>query len=1017
MDPPRVAAAEPAPPPHGTKAEPPAPPAGDDSVPVNHLVISQGSVSYAGGGKPVALDDIDAELSIGGKSGPFRAEGKALLAGTKLSFDAAMDRVSPGRGSPATLALRLPGDDARIDFNGLVTQLSGGETLRGRLTIAAPDLPRTLERLGVAAPLPAATSLAVDSEISASAEEAAASNLTAQLGDARATGSVTAKLGDKTQVDARLAVAALDLDKWQKPAGKPAAAPAKPSGGDKPAAAPAAKPDVGGFALPEGLFATAELSVETLSWRGQVVREAQVEAALDHGELMIRKASAQLPGGATLTADGTLATEKGRPVFDGNARLRSDNLRALLAWAGAEPASIPEQRLRSLDFASPIHVAWPEVRLSDVKLKLDASSVRGALTASLGDRPAFGLDANVDSVDVDSYRSSTKPAKAEAASSEVKPAPSPAPQPAPAQQPLKELAAFDAEVKLAVGHLVVNQVAADQVRLDGLLQNGELTLRQLSSGNLGGAQFRAQGKVQGLADNSPRFENLTVQVASPQPARLMRFFGAGAPAVLERLGPLNAAATANGTAEHLALDAHAEAGGLELAAKGEMAQVLTAPSLRMDVQAHHANTAQVIRLFSPNYRPQGTLGAFALDGRLMADGRAAAFENLSVSAGAAKLAGQLRAELGGAKPQITADLAGNALALDPFLAAERAGSLMPGNPRVPPIATPDSPQAIPAGMGAPPGSPFSREPLDLSALDGFDARIGLRAEQVSAKGWRLDQPVAQLAVLNGTASIDSLTGKLLGGDMKLAAKLAAGGAVQGNVSVMGADLGAAKLGGGTISVTQGKFNLDARFATSGRSTQDMASRLAGDGRILVSNGMVEGFDLPAVNQRLNNIENVGSLLGVVQAGLSGGKTPFSQLAGTFKAENGVVTSRDLKLDAQGGGGTCETVNDLGRWTTQTRINFALANAPNTPLGIRFEGPLDNPRKILDANALQQYLVSKGLGRAFKGKDAESVLQGLFGKGGQQQQPAPEGEPQPQQPQQKNSGKAILQDLFKGLGGR
>ncbi|MBC7906075.1 MAG: AsmA family protein [Rhodospirillaceae bacterium] len=989
------------------KAEPPPPPEEGKDVPVEQVSIHQGSVTYAGDkGSPISLEAIDANLSMGGRSGPFQAKGDAKLAGTDIAFDAAMDRIAAGRGSPATVTLSLPGSDAKAEFSGLVTRLSGGETLKGRLTANASDLGRTLARLGVTAAVPEGA-LAADTELTVSAEEIAASNLVVSVGDTRATGAVTTALGQSAQVDVRLNVASLDLDKWQAPA--KTAAPVKAA--EQPGAsapAPAATPKAGGFALPRSPFVSAALSVDTLSWRGQVARDVQLEAVLDQGEVMVHKAAAQLPGGSIASMDGALTAENGQPVFDGKAQLRSDNLRALLAWAQIDPPSVPENRLRALDFASPVRLAWPELQLADFRLTLDGAQARGALSAHLTDRMAIALDASVDSLNVDSY-SGAKPA------AEAKPAQAPTNQTAAKTETAaapNALSTFDANVKLAVRRLVLNDVTAEAVVLDGALQAGQLTLHQLSAGNIGGAQAKVQGRVLGLAENAPRVDKLAFQVTSPQPARLLRFLGVKPPALTERLGTLTANGTATGDADNLTVDARAETGGLELTARGAVT-----PRADVTVQARHASTAQLIRLFSPDSRPKGTIGAFALDAKVTGDGKVVDVSGLTLTAGPARLTGQGRVDISGAKPQITADLTGNALALDPFLGAERTGMLLPGGPRLPPNSPPNPTMAIPAAaVGAGP-SPFSNEQLDLTALQGFDARVGFKAETISAKGWRLDQPVAQLAVLNGTASIERLTGKLLGGDMTATAKLSSGAtpALSGQLSVLGADVGAAKPGAGGINVTKGRLDAETRFATSGRSSQDMAAHLNGDGKLLVRDGIIDGFDLPAVNQRLNNLDNVGSLLGVAQAGLSGGQTPFSQLYGTFRAENGIVTSRDLKLEAQGGGATVETVNDLPRWTTNTRIAFSLANAAQTPLGVRLEGPLDNPRKIIDVNALQQYLVSRGLGRALKGKGGET-LQGLFGKG---EQPAPPpGEAQPsEQPREKNTGKAILRDLLKGLGGQ
>lgn len=850
------------------KGEPP--PQADEGggISINQAIIRDGVVTYrSADAKPIRVGDIDARIAIGGTSGPFTAEGEARHAGMPVRFEVAVDRISAGRGSPVNLALSLPDSDSRLTFSGMLSRLSGGESLRGKLSLAAPDAARALAPWGIAAP---AAALAAEADIAATADEATASNLAVSLGDTRLTGTVSAALGEVPQIDADLRLAALDLDKLNAGPATPVAPPAAPgqSSTSQPETS-SPKQEAEEFTLPQGIFANVKLVAETVAVRGEVVRAARLEATLADGELALRRVTAQLPGGSMLTGEGTLVAAKGQPVFDGTLKLDSNSPRALLAWLGSESEALPPG---PLSFASPVKLSWPELALPAFRLELANKTARGRLTARL-------------------------------------------------EQPL----AFDL-----------------------------------------------------AADTSD--------------------WGAVA---------------ASGSYSKPALDARLQAFGLNATIKGSVGD-------RTDLAftARHPDTARLLRQFT-DQRPRGPLGALTASGQVTGGGNVWEIGSLTVESGPLRITGTGRAELGGAKPRITAELVGNDLLLDPFLAADRTGFLLPGGPRLPPTVAPPPLATQPAAAGAAGTAPWSREKLQLAALHSFDANIGLNAASVSASGWRLDNAATRVTVTDGTAAIEKLTGKLLGGDLDASARLSAGTvpALSGQMKVTGADIGAVKPGAGGIAVTQGRLDAEARFATQGQSTFDMASRLGGDGRVLVKDGVITGFDLPAVNQRLNNIENVGSLLGLVQAGLTGGTTPFGQLAGTFQAKDGVVTTRDLKLDAKGGGATAESVTDLAHWTTATAIAFRLADSSAPPLLVRLEGPLGNPRKVVDINALQQYLVARGLGRALKGKDGGLVDQLLGGK-----RPAPPqgqtGQPPDQQaPAEKPDGARVLRDLLKGLGGR
>lgn len=858
------------------KGEPPPEPEPDGGISIGQATIRDGVVTYrSGDDSPVRVEAIDARIAIAGTSGPFTAEGEARHAGLPIRFDVAVDRISAGRGSPVTFALSLPDSGARLDFAGMLSRLSGGESLRGKLTVAAPDAARALAPWGIAAP---AAALGAEADLAATGDEVTADNLAVSLGDTRVTGTITAAFGEVPQLDADLRIAALDLDKLTAAPAKAKAPPAAAPGITRPAdpapSTPAARQGAEGFALPQRLFANLKLVAETVAWRGEVVRDARIEATLAEGELTLRRVAAQLPGGSALTGDGTLAAAHGRPAFDGTVRLVSNSPRALMAWLDAETEALPPG---PLTLSTPVKLTWPELALPGFRIDLANKTARGRLSARL-------------------------------------------------EQPLS----FD------------------------------LT-----------------------ADTSD--------------------WGA---------------VTASGSYAKPALDARLQAFGLTATVKG-----IVGERTDLAVAARHPDAARLLRQLA-DYRPRGPLGALTASAQVTGGGNLWQVSGLGVEAGALRLTGSARAELGGARPRITAQLTGNDLALDPFLAAERTGYLLPGGPRLPPTMAPPPATILPAAAllaatGSAGDAPWSRDKLDLAALHSFDADVGLQAASVSAKGWRLDDADAKLVVRDGTAAVERLSGTLLGGTLDASARLAAGTvpALTGQVKIAGADVGAVKPGAGGIAVTQGRLDADARFATQGQSPHEMASRLAGDGRVLVKDGVITGFDLPAVNQRLSTIENVGSLLGLVQAGLTGGSTRFSQLAGTFQAKDGVISTRDLKLDAQGGGATAESATDLGRWTTATTIAFRLADSSAPPVLVRLEGPLGNPRKVIDINAVQQYLVARGLGRALKGKDGGLVDQLLGGK----RQAPPEGQtgqaPDQQQPADKPNGARVLRDLLKGLGGR
>ncbi len=86
------------------------------------------------------------------------------------------------------------------------------------------------------------------------------------------------------------------------------------------------------------------------------------------------------------------------------------------------------------------------------------------------------------------------------------------------------------------------------------------------------------------------------------------------------------------------------------------------------------------------------------------------------------------------------------------------------------------------------------------------------------------------------------------------------------------------------------------------------------------------------------------------------------MSSTFVVKDGVARSRDVSILADGGSGQGTLAVDIGRWLMDGKLTFRLAgNAKAPPFGLRMKGPLDNPRRIIKANALQAWLAQRATG--------------------------------------------------------
>lgn len=669
----------------------------------------------------------------------------------------------------------------------------------------------------------------------------------------------------------------------------------------------------------------------------------------------------------------------GKGGLDGKLEL---SLASLSRTAGSD--QLPDAPLSA---QAELRLSPDEVVISDLGVILGESTITGSVVASLTGAPALmDVTLRADSFDLDGRRPPPAPvqAKAQAPATAPTPAALPAQQPGPApaaSQPFELPHNLAANLDFGIGRLKWRGETISNIQLNALLEGERLTLSQASAKLPGGGSVKLTGALT-TPEGRPRFDgDLKAESRNLPALRSWLGLGGGAAPARGKLEgkvrladnrlSLNALTldlderrvtgmVSAGLAWPVPLKAELGLPGLALGFDGSFAdgRVEGGASLRA------AGFAQAIRAVAPGYRPRGN-GELSVSTRIDGKDSRIAFDDLQVRAGDAAIGGRASLSLDG-QPKLVASLSGNAIALAPFLPAEGKDKAEEPKPRRRTGHAAPPPPVVPAAVS--PGGSWSRTPLDLGWLQALDADLSLDAKAVTVSGWRLDQPRIHVGLSKGVADLDRISGRLLGGDLAAAARVAPN-ALTLSATLKGADLAQVKPASGGLRLEKGRMGAELRLAAAGTSPAALVSSLAGNGRIDVADGEVSGFDLAAMDSRMRTMENLGSLLGLVQAGLSGGSSRFSSLSGTFAADRGIVASRDLALVAEGGGATGIATLDLPRETISSKIAFRLA-APDAPaLGLRLEGPLASPVKAVDVNDLQRWLVQKGLGKALNPKGA------------------------------------------------
>ena len=510
------------------------------------------------------------------------------------------------------------------------------------------------------------------------------------------------------------------------------------------------------------------------------------------------------------------------------------------------------------------------------------------------------------------------------------------------------------------------------------------------------------GKVSALSgpSASPALD-ISVDAQHPELARLANVFAAGKPG--PAVGRVGLKLNLKGNGNNVTLDINGGVAGGAFRVGGTIGTPLGIPKYDITADMRHPNLVRFVRAFDPGFKPANPrLGGLSMAVKLSGSEDAMAITGLTGKIGPTSVSGEgsyRAAGADGARPDVKLSLVTSTIPLSDFLEAPPRGRRTQQG-----VGQPSgvSPARTGAG-GASAGQRWSREQINTDALGVVDANIDLRAEAVLYKTFRVDQPKIVAVLKDKVLDVQRITGTMFDGGFEMRGKVDGRGVPVATTSltVTKANVGKALFQAAEFDIATGILSFGMDLSARGRSELDMIRALSGKGKIDVVDGVVKGFELKRVSENLKNINQLAGLLGALTSAMDGGETKFSSLKGTFDITKGVMITNDLQLVADAGAGNARGFVDLPRWNMEMNADFRLtdhADAP--PFRVRAVGAPDNPRRLFDFQALQAWVLQRGIGGLIQNlvpgaKNSDGGLQLQ-----QQQQPRPED---------------IIRGLLKGLG--
>jgi uncharacterized protein involved in outer membrane biogenesis len=875
-------------------------------------------------------------------------------------------QVANGEVSVTRFNASLPGG-SDVALAGKLAAVEGLPSFAGTLELHSDNLRSLLEWLKVAMPaMPPdrLRKLSLASRVTATPSQLQIAEMDLRFDSSRVAGGVVVALPNAERkvpgLGIGLAIDQINLDAYLPAAGaadttqpataQPSTTQPATTGTAQTADATKPKPS-GGLPLDAlkplaGLNANVELKVGSLTMNDQTAKGVHLDATLQGGTLTLRDVSVKDFAGGSGNLSGTVADLATEPTLDSQFSLKVADATRVLQFIGM---ANPPQKLGKLAFTGKLSSGGQQITY-DIAFDVAGIGANGKATGT-----ASGLGAGIPKIDTD-FALTAKNAG-----------------------PLLEMAGIAGASNAKLGQLDFSGTAKSGD--DQITYNAALALAGIV------AKGTFNGAVSGLA-GTPHVDT-QMDLSADKPAALLALFGVDGPTAA-KLGALAIKGTLKGGADDMALNLALGGLGGSATLQGGVKPMATPPSFNLVMTANHPELRQLASAFAPGAAPgNSSLGPLSLSATATGTTENAKVTDFSLKMGASDLAGTAEyAAPPGGRPMLTANLTSTMFDVSPFVPASTGSSNSKKN--------------------TPAGDRWSKEPLDLSALDSMDADVTAKAQHFVMNDTKIDNLDAHVVLKNGTLVIDKFTGNTFGGAVDLAGTLAGHGTPTFQGRLAGTNLSSSQLMGTGLLADRitGPVSVTTDLNAAGASMNELINSLNGNGNL---NGNITV--LSKIEQQVGSVglNLLGSLaqqkLGGVGTQIQGltqvADTAYraftgvpNSLTGDFLIRDGKVTTDNLALANANARALAQGAADLPDWTIDFLATVFRAPDLNQPfMQLNLNGLLDSPNTKFKAfqgtnasapaasDLLQQVLPS-GTGNSTKPSNIwQQILPGVLGTGG------------------------------------
>ncbi len=576
---------------------------------------------------------------------------------------------------------------------------------------------------------------------------------------------------------------------------------------------------------------------------------------------------------------------------------------------------------------------------------------------------------------------------------------------------------FSGRIKADVESLKTGGKTYQSIKADIVSHGKGLTIDGLS---LNLPQNIASVSVNGKIGNTQDLSGLSLKatIKTDDVEKLASTYQVTMPDLPRKIGAMTMTHQISGDIQAIGFDSTISALQFAIGGKGQVITPLGTPSINsLAFSVRHPNFNDALKSLQKGFSgSSGFEGGLDLSGNLNWQTKDIELRDLSGKLGQTTVAGSIsvRTEK---KPEISGKL-------------DLGSVILPSTSNTGGTVSAQTPNSASAQAGG----RWSKENIDMTWLNNFNADLAITAKSINQNLWRLTNAKLDFNLQDGVLTLNDVSADLFGERASINGKIIAGGTSASPVSIT-TNLKANSVDAqGLLSAATGKPNytlsgqlsaVDLSVNTTGQSMFLLVNNLGGQGKVSGNNIIVKGVDAAKLAETAKGsfkpLERAGSLFQSFQSG----QTEFDTFESDFVIDKGVVQFSKIDFDGPKASLNSKGSVNLPQWTINLNNTMTVKGTDIPPFDFSIRGPLDKPINS-GGDIINNYLQKKLEKKAAKfiedklGDKLNKFLGVPEGTGGQQPAPSnPDNSQQntPTQPQSNLQDEAAkeavkaLQGLF------